>query len=268
VPGITNGIGIGQELGAPDLIANTAKGFGSIGFLNADGASAVLSFLNSSSDAQVISTPRLVTLDNETATISVTRAFPVFNTTAGTQGSPGGSSVTYSNLGTTLLVTPRISANDTIRLRVTPVVSSFFGISTLTVGGVQNQADIFDTRTIDTQVLIPNANTLVMGGMVKDSPTDTSTKVPLLGDIPGLGHLFRSETKVADKDNLLIFITPTIVDDTDFHPTVTDFLQATPAKKKETLNPNSIWDGDKPYNWANPKNTDVDQQLLDQKATQ
>jgi type II secretory pathway component GspD/PulD (secretin) len=258
-----------NTIGSPGLLADTAHGFDPMTFfLNADGVSAVMSFLNSSSDAQVISTPRVVTLDNETATISVTRAFPVFNTTAGTQGSPGGSSVTYSNLGTTLLVTPRISANDTIRLRVTPVVSSFFGISTLTVGGVQNQADIFDTRTIDTQVLIPNANTLVMGGMVKDSPTDTSTKVPLLGDIPGLGHLFRSETKIADKDNLLIFITPTIVQDTDFHPTATDFLQATPAKKKETLNPNSIWDGDKPYNWANPKNTDVDQQLLDQKATQ
>ena len=237
-------------------------------FLNADGAKAVLSFLNSSADAQVISTPRVVTLDNEMATIAVTRAFPVFNTTAGTQGSPGGSSVTYSNLGTILMVTPRISANDTIRLKVIPEVSSFSGVSTLTVGGVVNQADIFDYRTITTQVLIPNANTLVMGGMVKDSPVDTSTKVPLLGDIPGLGHLFRSETKVADKDNLLIFITPTIVQDTDFHPTSTDFLQAVPEKKKEVLNPNNLWDGAKPYNWSNPKNTDVDQQLLDQKATE
>ena len=261
---------IGGILGTPGLLGSTTGPFfqPATGFLNADGAKAVLSFLNSSADAQVISTPRVVTLDNETATISVTRAFPVFNTTAGTQGSPGGSSVTYSNLGTTLLVTPRISANDTIRLKVTPEVSSFFGVSTLTVGGTVNQADIFDYRTIDTQVLIPNANTLVMGGMVKDNPTDTSTKVPLLGDIPGLGHLFRSETKVADKDNLLIFITPTIVQDTDFHPTVTDFLQATPAKKKAVLDPNSIWDGDKPYNWSNPKNTDVDQQLLNQKSTE
>ena len=268
-PGIPATQGIpGGVLMSPGLLGSTLGGFGNQWFLNADGAKAVLSFLNSSADAQVVSTPRVVTLDNETATISVTRAFPVFSTTAGTQGSPGGSSVSYSNLGTILMVTPRISANDTIRLRVIPEVSSFFGISTLTVGGVQNQADIFDYRTIDTQVLIPNANTLVMGGMVKDSPTDTSTKVPVLGDIPGLGHLFRSETKIADKDNLLIFITPTIVQDADFHPTVTDFLQATPAKKKETLNPNNLWDGSKPYNWSNPKNTDVDQQLLDQKATE
>ncbi|HEX3857512.1 MAG TPA: secretin N-terminal domain-containing protein [Verrucomicrobiae bacterium] len=265
-PGLVSGL-VNQS---PSILGNSSVNgfFQNPWYLNADGLHAVLSFLNSSSDAQVTSTPRVVTLDNEPATISVTRAFPVFNTTAGTQGSPGGSSVTYSNLGTILVVTPRISANDTIRLRVVPEVSSFFGISTLTVGGVQNQADIFDYRKIDTQVLIPNANTLVMGGMVKDSPTDTSTKVPVLGDIPGLGHLFRSETKIADKDNLLIFITPTIVQDTDFHPTVTDFLQAVPAKKKETLNPNSLWDGSKPYDWSNPKNTDVDQQLLDQKATQ
>src|SRR5205823_7500620 len=113
-------------LSSPWLLYLALIGFHpSIFSLDADGVHAVLSFLNASSDAQVVSTPRVVTLDNETATINVTRSFPVFNTTAGTQGSPGGSQVTYSNLGTILEVTPRISANDYVWLKVRPTVSSF-----------------------------------------------------------------------------------------------------------------------------------------------
>ena len=257
-------------LAVPALIGNTAsKGFGfGTGFLNADGAHAVISFLNSSLDAQVTSTPRVVTLDNEPATISVLRTYPILQTTAGTQGSPGGSSITYSNVGTVLLVTPRVSANNTIRLKVSPVVSTFFGYLTLTASGGTSQAPQFDTRTMDTQVLIPNANTLVMGGLVDDNPADTATKVPILGDIPFLGAAFRSDSKVGDKKNLLIFITPTILQDTDFHPVTTDFLNAQPQKRKETLNPNSVWDSTNPHNWADPENTDPDQKILNQPATQ
>jgi type II secretory pathway component GspD/PulD (secretin) len=150
-------------------------------------------------------------------------------------------------------VTPRISANDYIWLKVIPYVSSFFGTSTKTIAGQVYQADIFDSRHIDTQVLIPNANTLVMGGLVKDSPNSKYTKVPLLGDIPGLGWAFRSESKSLDKDNLLIFITPTIVKDNDFNPVSTDFLKTQPTTSKSPMNPNSIWDGSKPRgDWSNP----------------
>lgn len=214
-----------------------------------------------------MSTPRVVTLDNETATISVQTTFPILETTAGTQGSPGGSSISYSNVGTVLYVTPRISANETIRLKVSPSVATFLGYKTLTAQGATSQAPQFDTRTMDTQVLIPNANTLVMGGLVDDNPSSTSTKVPILGDIPYLGSAFRFEDKLNEKKNLLIFITPTILQDTDFHPTTTDFLNAQPQMSKQALNPNHMMDGSKPYNWADPSNTDPDQKLIDQKAT-
>ena len=249
--GTTKSTVLNSIIGNGGLSLNTAKGLmPSTFFLNADGVRNVLSFLNSSFDAQVISTPRIVTLDNQTATISVTRGFPIFATTAGTQGSPGGSSVTYSNIGTILQVTPRISANDRIWLKVVPEVSSFFGTVTKTVAGTVNQADVFDSRKIETQVLIPNAHTLVMGGMVKSSPSASFTKVPLLGDIPFLGHAFKSESKQLDKDNLLIFITPTIVQEEDFHPTDTDFLKSQPFKGKQYMNPDSIWDGARPKDWS------------------
>lgn len=237
-------------------------------FLNADGLHAVLSFLNQDAEAQVVSTPRVVTLDNETATISVTRGYPVINVVAGTANTTGGSSITYSNIGTVLQVTPRITANDYIWLKVIPDVSSFFGVNQQTISGTTYTADIFDSRHIETQVLIPNANTLVMGGMVKDNPNSGFTKVPILGDIPFLGYAFRSETKTMDKDNLLIFITPTIVKDADFQPSASTFLQSKPLTMKEPLNVNSAWDSAKPHDWSNPSQTDPTPALIDQNSIQ
>lgn len=240
---------------------NTASGFSpAIGFLSADGVKAVLSFLNQSKEAQVVSTPRVVTLDNETATITVTRAFPIINVTAGTVQTAGGSQVTYSNLGTILEVTPRISANDYIWLKVNPSVSSFFGKDTETINGLLNTADIFDTRSIQTQVLIPNAHTLVLGGLVQDNPNANYTKVPILGDIPILGVAFRSKNNSMNKDNLLIFITPTIVRDTDFKPTTTDFLDSQPRYMKDPMNMHTWLDSAQPRgDWSNPLPEGIDQ---------
>ena len=272
---ITNGeapgLGINQELAnlvnKPSLAVNTVAGFGSTAFLNADGLSAVLSFLNSDSDAQTIATPRVVTLDNEMAHIEVTRAVPIFATTAGTQGSPGGSQVTYTNLGTILDVTPRISANDYIWLTVAPEVSSVFDTVTKIVAGVENQADEFDVRKVTTQVLIPNANTLVMGGFIKDNTKNIYTKVPVLGDIPVLGYAFRSENKGMDKDNLLIFLTPTIVKDSDYQPTSSQFLESSPLGPKPPMNPTTMWNSAKPRDWSSPKDTDPYYNVANQSTT-
>jgi type II secretory pathway component GspD/PulD (secretin) len=252
---ITNGIintitySANNLLGSPGLLADTAHGLNpTTAFLNADGVAGVLSFLNTSANTKILSTPRAVTLDNQPATLEVSTAEPIFLTTAGTQGSPGGSQVTYTNLGTILEVTPRISANNTINLHVVPTVSDLGGTITKTVSGEINQADFFDIRRIDTRVLIPSGNTLVMGGLVADNSTDGNTKVPILGDIPGLGWLFRQESKAQNKKDLLIFITPTIVQDEDFQPTQTDFLK-TKANDKPTAD-FGAWDSGEPQDWS------------------
>jgi type II secretory pathway component GspD/PulD (secretin) len=249
--------------GAGGVSWNTVSGFTpGIGFLNADGAHAVLSFLNSSYDAQITSTPRVVTLDNEMATIEVTRSYPIINLTGGTANNSGSSSITYSNVGTILQVTPRISANDFIWLRVIPVVSDHFGDVTVTVAGGAGSTSttypvpLFDYRKVDSQVMIPDGNTLVMGGLVNDNPTAAYTKVPVLGDIPGLGWAFRSESKSTTKDNLIIFMTPTIIKNSDYQQSSTDsanFLKSKPAVMKSGMNPNTIWDGAEPKgDWSNP----------------
>ena len=239
---------------------NTSSGFTpATGFLTADGLSVVMSFLNSSSDAQIMSTPRVVTLDNEAAQISVTKGIPVFSVQAGTQNTAGGSSVSYSNVGTILHVTPRISANNSIWLRVLPEVSSQIGVGKQAVsdgsgGTTVLTAPIFQYRTMDTHVLIPNSNTLVLGGLVEDSPKADYTKVPILGDIPGLGKLFSSESKEVNKVNLLIFITPTIVTDTDYQPSTSgEFLKSKQQSMKDPLDAKSAWDSaQKAGEWSNP----------------
>jgi len=233
----------------PGILADTAHGFDpATAFLNADGVSAVLSFLNTEADAKVLATPRAVTLDNQEAVLSVVTAQPIFKTTAGTQGSPGGAEITYTNLGTILKVTPRISANSTINLRVIPEVSDLGGTITKTVSGETSQADFFDIRRMDTRVLIPSGNTLVMGGLVADNENKGSTKVPLLGDIPLLGWAFRQESKSQNKRNLLIFITPTIVRDEDFQPTQSEFLKTKMDEKPTTKF--GAWDSGNAQDWS------------------
>jgi type II secretory pathway component GspD/PulD (secretin) len=250
-PGVTGVVGnILQPGSIPMVQYNTKDGFNpNPFFLNADGVSAVLSFLNTEADAQVLSTPRAVTLDNEEATLSVTVAQPIFNTTAGTQGSPGGAQVSYTNLGTILKVTPRISANNTISLKVVPEVSDIGGVVTKTVAGLTFQADFYDVRKVTTQVLIPSGNTLVMGGLVSDNRSKGNTKVPFVGDIPVLGWAFRSETKSQNKRNLIIFVTPTIVTDEDFQPTETSFLK-TKMRDSKSVADFGPWDKGEPQDWS------------------
>jgi len=249
-----------QAIGGSGWSASTAGGLiPSTAFLNADGVNATISFLNASYDAQVYSTPRVVTLDNQTAHIEVIRTYPVISLSGASANSSGSASVTYSNVGTILDVTPRISANDKIWLNVIPEVSDHFADETITVSGGSGGTSssyaipIFDRRKVQSQVMIPNGNTLVMGGLVQDSPNATYSKVPLLGDIPGLGWAFHSETKNMSKDNLIIFLTPTIVRDSDFQPAVTSFLQSKPKTMRSPMNPNSLLDGAEPEkNWDNP----------------
>jgi type II secretory pathway component GspD/PulD (secretin) len=236
----------------PKMLFDTAKGFNpATAFLDADGVNAVFSFLNKNAEAKVISAPRTVTLDNEPARIEVTRASPIINVTAGTANTTGGSQITYTNLGIILNVTPRISANNYVNLRVVPEVSRIFDTVTKSLGvsGIF-QADEYDIRRMETRVMIPSGNTLVLGGLVQDDIRVQNTKVPLLGDIPFMGSAFRSDSKQRAKNNLIIFVTPTIVQEEDYQPTKSDFLK-TPTPASDSLEGDwSAWDTGKPADWS------------------
>ena len=237
--------------GSGALSMDTARGLSpSTFFLNADGVKAVLSFLNTYAETKVISSPRTVTLDNETSVIEVGTQYPIVNTTAGTANTTGGSSISYSNLTVRLTVTPRISANNYVKLNVRPSVIRLGDLVTSIVGGVPNTVPSFETREINTSVMIPSGNTLVMGGLIQDNVHEQDTKVPLLGDIPGLGYLFRSESKSRTKSNMTIFLTPTIVEDEDFQPTKSNFLKTKVPVKDSIEDDWSAWDSGKPKDWS------------------
>src|ERR1035437_5106109 len=237
-------------LGSGGVSYNTLSGFSpQTAFLNADGLNVALSFLNTSADTKVISEPRMVTLDNQKATIEVGTMQPIVNVTASTVQVAGGSSISYSNLTVSLDVTPRITANDFVEMRVLQSILRLGPPVVSMVGNQQNSVDSFFTRRIETAVLIPSGNTLVMGGLISDESQNANIKVPLLGDIPILGLAFRKDTKERNRQNLIIFITPTIVQDTDFQPTHTKFLQST--GKQVAREEWSAWYSGKPHDWSN-----------------
>jgi len=107
---------------------------------------------------------------------------------------------------------------------------------------------------MDTSVTIPSGNTLVMGGLINDTKSKSYSKVPLLGDIPGLQKVFGKESKSRNKNNLLIFLTPTIVEDADFQVTSTgrDFMQTRLAERPEGKE--RAIDSARPYDWSKPNN--------------
>ncbi len=237
--------------GINGLSLNTASGFNpSTAFLNADGVSAALSFLNTSSDTKTISEPRVVTLDNQKATIDVGLLFPIVNVQAGTANTAGGSSISYSNLTVSLDVTPRITANDVVEMKVQQGILKLGPKFTSTVGDLANNVDSFYTRKMETTVLIPSGNTLVMGGLISDDLNNANKKVPILGDLPVIGLAFRHESKERNRQNLIIFITPSIVQDSDFQPTASAYLKSSPVTEED---PDwTPWDSAKPLDWSKP----------------
>lgn len=175
--------------------------------------SAFLSALSSQGDFNVVSTPNILTLDNEEATIKVEREEPipgeqtVSNSSAVSTFNP----VTYKTAGLTMKITPQIGYGDMVNLKIDQELSTF-GERVASLN-----APITVKREVNTNVLCRDGQTIVIGGLMEDKVTNTKQKVPLLGDIPLLGFFFSETEKKVSKSNLLIFITPHVVkDSTDF----------------------------------------------------
>jgi len=183
----------------------------------------VLSALRGDSNTNIISTPNLLTLDNESAEIVVGQEVPFVTgnftsnasttatTTDGTNDGTTGvvnpfQTIERKNVGLTLRVTPQINDGDTIRLEVEQEVSS---VSPTTVQGASDL--ITDTRTINATVQVDDQQIIVLGGLIRDDAVDTNQWVPVLGKIPVLGALFRKKRKTAVKTNLMVFLRPKII---------------------------------------------------------
>ena len=171
---------------------------------------ALIQALSSVTDANLLSTPSIMTLDNQEAKIVVGQNVPFITGSTGTSGSGVSNPFTTierQDVGITLKVTPTITDGGTVRLDVQQEVSSVVP----SVDGINSSDIITNKRSIETSILADDGQTIVLGGLVQDDVTKSVSKVPYLGDIPGIGFLFRSTSDTRTKRNLLVFLQPTIV---------------------------------------------------------
>jgi general secretion pathway protein D len=173
----------------------------------------ILNALNSQTNANILSTPSLLTLDNQEAYITVGQNVPFITGSYGSTGVGGGNSsvnpfqtIERENVGITLTVTPHINEGDFVVLDISQEVSSLTGALSLLASDI-----VTNERKIETKVLAGDGRTVVLGGLIKEDMQDGQQKVPFLGDIPWLGRLFRSDSVSKTQSNLMIFIKPTII---------------------------------------------------------
>ncbi len=167
--------------------------------------------MESQGGANILSTPNLMTLDNEEASIIVGRTVPFVTgqyTTAADGASNPFQTIAREDIGLTLRIRPQISEGGTVKLALYQEVSSIDGATSVAVSG---SGLVTRKRALQTNVLVDDGQIIVLGGLLEDSVTDGRRSVPLLGDIPVLGALFRYDTRSRSKTNLMVFLRPHIV---------------------------------------------------------
>lgn len=174
---------------------------------------AFLKALRSSSDANVLSTPQLLTTDNQKARIVVGQnvPFPTGSTVA--TGAQTVRTVERRDVGITLEITPQILEGDKVRLDIRQEISSV--VETTKESEAIELGPTTNKREASTSVIVDNQQPVVIGGLIKDDIKKTESKIPLLGDIPLLGWFFKFRSTRNEKTNLLIFLTPYIVKETE-----------------------------------------------------
>ena len=163
-------------------------------------------------NAQLLASPRILTLDNETALIQIIRQIPYQEITETSAGGQIGSTE-FRDVGVMLEVTPHVTRDGYVRMHIRPEFSVVSGSVLVTGLAVSNPQPVVDSRSADTVTLIKSGETVVIGGLRKKEISQMIDKIPLLGDIPLLGYLFRFEGEEEIDSELLVFITPYIVDD-------------------------------------------------------
>ena len=174
---------------------------------------ALANFLQNSGDANVLSTPNLMTLDNEEAKIVIGNNVPfVTGSYANTGGNSGTvnpfQTVERKDVGLMLRVRPQINENGTVKLAIYQEVSKIDDATLKNPNGPTTSK-----RSIESNVLVEDGSIIVLGGLLEDSYAQGEDKVPLLGDVPILGNLFRSENRSRKKTNLMVFLRPVVVRD-------------------------------------------------------
>lgn len=159
----------------------------------------------------VLSRPYILASDNKEASITVGQRVPFLGQSRVTDAGQTISNIDYENIGIILKVTPHVNPEGLVIMSVSPEISSISDTTVTVAGNIE--AQVYNTRSATTEVAVHNGQTIVIGGLMEDRITDSVRKVPLLGDIPLLGWLFRRTMKRTVKTELLIFLTPRVVEE-------------------------------------------------------
>jgi general secretion pathway protein D len=215
--GGSNILGLSAAAAAGTLSSTVSPGAGlNVGVAHKTGGVYVLgalaNFLETTGDGNVLSTPNLLTLDNEEAKIVVGQNVP-FLTGQYTNNSNGSTSnpfqtIERKDVGITLRIKPQISENGTIKMTIFQEVSNVDSASVNSTTGL-----ITNKRSLESNVIVDDGAVVVLGGLLQDTQASNQNRVPGLADIPFFGALFRSETKSRAKTNLMVFLRPVIVRD-------------------------------------------------------
>lgn len=217
---------IGAAAGSEPAAAASAIGNGfslGVGSINNTGTSfaMLLKALNSDSDSNIISTPSIITLDNEEAEIRVAQEVPFrtgqFTNTGGTAGLVNPfTTIERKDVGIVLKITPQINEGTMVMLKIDQEASDI-------AQSVEGASDLItNKRSIHTTVLVKDGGIVVLGGLTQNTLTETEQRVPILGSIPLVGQLFRSRTTDNNKNNLMVFIRPKILRDAQQYALETD----------------------------------------------
>ncbi|CAD5247621.1 general secretory pathway component, cryptic [Alteromonas sp. 38] len=204
--------------GSPYTVTNTDEGdytslaslLGSANGLIAgiidNGWGAVVQAVSTDTNSNVLATPHLTTMDNEEAYFIVGQEVPIITgTSTGSNNSNPFQTVDRQEVGIKLKVTPQINEGDAVQLLIEQEVSSVSGATSVDIS--------INKREIKTTVIVDDGGTIVLGGLIDEDVQESVSKVPLLGDIPILGNLFKSTSTSKRKRNLMVFLKPTIVRD-------------------------------------------------------
>ncbi len=216
----TGGAIIGPD--ADSILGQLAGGKGlTLGLLRRAGAgislAAIARLLQSQANTNIVSTPNLITLDNEEAKIVVGENVPFIT---GQFTGAGGSGVNTNpfqtierkDVGITLRIKPQIGEGGAVRMTIFQEQSS---VKSDVAAGTSNAGPSTTKRSIENTVVVDDGQILVLGGLIEDRFIDNKSKVPLLGDIPYLGALFRSESRERRRTNLMVFLRPIVMRDAD-----------------------------------------------------
>ena len=218
VLGTNFGSGMGNIIGAAttepgSIDASKVAGGLNFGVFHNTGGVYVLgmlaNFLESTGDGNILATPNVLTLDNEESRVIVGQNVPFvtgsYQQNNNTVDNPF-QTIERKDVGMTLRVKPQINDDGSIKLKIFQEISNVDPSSKNDPAGL-----ITNKRSIETNVIVDDGAIVVLGGLLQDEYTDGQTKVPVLGDIPGLGSLFKSQNRARKKTNLMVFIRPTVL---------------------------------------------------------